>query len=275
MHVLFRFDREPCVEPRCLRCTLSYGRPPQLWRYTTHLERTLRNVDLFLAPSRFTLQAHRERGFTRPMRHLPHFLPGPGAAREGARPHERPYALFVGRLERIKGLQTVIPLFRDYPRAELWIAGRGNDEPELRRLAGSSTNIRFLGLRGSDSLPQLYRDAVALLVPSLCYEVFPTVIIEALQQGTPVLARALGGMREMIEETQGGLLFRDAEELTRVRELLLDDRSERERLGQRGREACARLYSKEAHLARYYALIEERLAHKGAGPRPGATARGP
>ena len=60
MHVLFRQNREPCVEPHCLRCTLAFGRPPQLWRYTGLLEREARHVDLFLAPSRFTLRAHRE-----------------------------------------------------------------------------------------------------------------------------------------------------------------------------------------------------------------------
>ena len=67
MHVLFGYNREPCVEPHCLRCTLAFRRP-QLWRYTGLLERSVKHVDLFLSPSRFTLDAHRERGFTAPMR---------------------------------------------------------------------------------------------------------------------------------------------------------------------------------------------------------------
>src|SRR5205823_1910946 len=67
-------NREPCVDPHCLRCTLAFKRPPQLWRYTRLLERELPHVDLFLSPSRFTKRAHEERGFTRPIRHLPYFL---------------------------------------------------------------------------------------------------------------------------------------------------------------------------------------------------------
>ena len=59
MHVLFRYNREPCVEPHCLRCTLAFRRPPQLWRYSGLLERSVEHVDLFLSPSRFTLDAHR------------------------------------------------------------------------------------------------------------------------------------------------------------------------------------------------------------------------
>src|SRR5262249_17445758 len=38
MHVLWRYNREPCDEPHCLRCTLAFRRPPQLWRYTGLLE---------------------------------------------------------------------------------------------------------------------------------------------------------------------------------------------------------------------------------------------
>ena len=75
MHVLFRDNREPCDEPHCLRCTLRFHRPPQLWRSTRVLERSVPEVDLFLAPSRFTIEAHRARGFTRPMRCLPPFVP--------------------------------------------------------------------------------------------------------------------------------------------------------------------------------------------------------
>ena len=56
MHVLFRYNREPCVEPHCLRCTVAFRRPPQLWRYTGLLERAVKHVDLFLSPSRFTLR---------------------------------------------------------------------------------------------------------------------------------------------------------------------------------------------------------------------------
>ena len=75
MHVLWKNDREPCVDPQCARCSLPFRRPPQPWRYTGLLERAAEHVDLFLSPSRFTIEAHRARGFTRPMRHLPHFLP--------------------------------------------------------------------------------------------------------------------------------------------------------------------------------------------------------
>ena len=107
MHVLWKNDRELCERPECLRCTLAFRRPPQLWRYTGLLAREARSVDLFLSPSRFTLEKHRERGFDAPMRHLPYFLPRPAEANADAAGAERPYFLFVGRLERLKGVQTL------------------------------------------------------------------------------------------------------------------------------------------------------------------------
>ena len=105
MHVLWKNNREPCERPQCVRCTLAFRRPPQLWRYTGLLDAGCGAHRVFLSPSRFTIEAHRARGFTRPMRHLPHFLPVRDTAVTGeVRSPERPYFLFVGRLERLKGV---------------------------------------------------------------------------------------------------------------------------------------------------------------------------
>ena len=258
MHILHKFNQRPCERPECLRCSLSFHRPPQWWRYSGLLSRAARAVDMYISPSRFCMDKHRELGWTGPFVRLPNFVARTECREEAPQsPSIRPYFLFVGRLEKIKGLQTVIPLFQDFPGAELWIVGRGSYEAKLRRLAGSASNIRFLGYHSRDSLQGLYRGAIALLVPSLCYEVFGNVILEAFQQGTPVIARDLGGMKEIVDESKGGLLFRNDDELVRTRQLLLDDSSLRTRLGHCGQEACTRIYSKEAHLARYYELIEQ------------------
>src|SRR5262245_34214737 len=51
MHVLWRYGRELCTKRDCLRCTLAHRRPPQVWRYTGHLERQLDHIDAFIAMS--------------------------------------------------------------------------------------------------------------------------------------------------------------------------------------------------------------------------------
>src|SRR5207302_1553889 len=115
MHVLWKYDREVCTKPSCIRCTLKGGRPPQLWRYTGLMRRAARNIDAFIGPSLFTMRMHRQRGIDGLMVQLPlfHSAPHTTAGESELARRGRPYFLFVGRLEKIKGVQRIIPLFRN------------------------------------------------------------------------------------------------------------------------------------------------------------------
>jgi glycosyltransferase involved in cell wall biosynthesis len=275
MHVLWKMNREPCVKPQCLRCTMAFRRPPQLWRYTGLLERELRNVDVFLAPSRFAIEAHHERGFPHPIRHLPLFMPDSAAAPPDGDPSSgRPYFLFVGRLERIKGLQTLIELFRGYDAADLLVAGEGNYGPDLRRQAAGLEHVRFLGSLDESRLRRLYADAIALLLPSVGYEVAPSVNLEAFAQRTPVIARELGGAAETVAESGAGFTYRTDEELHAAMESLRGDPSLRRELGERGHRAYRERWSEEAHMRSYLTLVEDarRQAAPDAPARDGAEA---
>jgi glycosyltransferase involved in cell wall biosynthesis len=259
MHVLWKYNQRPCERPACLRCTLTFHRPPQLWRYTGLLERQLDQIDLFLAPSRFTAEMHRERGFTREIRLLPHFVPAP-TPNDPAEPQasrDRPYFLWAGRLERLKGVQTLIDVFRHYDAADLLVAGDGDFERELRRQADGIPHVRFLGRVHPSAMGELYEGASALLMPSVGYEVFPIVSIEALARGVPVIARARGGQSEAVEDSGGGFTFRTDAELLQAMERLRKDPVLRRELGERGRRAFHELWSEEAHLRSYLATIEE------------------
>ncbi|MBZ0303501.1 MAG: glycosyltransferase, partial [Anaerolineae bacterium] len=64
MHILWRFDREVCTRRTCFTCTLAGHRPPQLWRYTNHIERSIQHVDAFISPSQFTADIHAANGFS-------------------------------------------------------------------------------------------------------------------------------------------------------------------------------------------------------------------
>src|SRR5262249_11115267 len=158
---------------QCLRCVLHYGRPPQLWRYTGYLQRQLRHIDAFIAMSEFSRDKHAEFGFTRLMEVVNYFLPNMGQRdlfpADGS-PNRRPYFLFVGRLERIKGLDDVIPVFKKYSNADLLIAGDGTEAPALKVLAANIANVKFLGRLGSEALERYYRHAIALIVPSVGFE---------------------------------------------------------------------------------------------------------
>ncbi len=256
-HLLWRHRREVCDRRQCLRCQLRHGRPPQLWRWSGWLERQARHVDVFLALSEFSKEKHREFGFPREMELIPAFLPESEASGEpeaAAPAAERPYFLFVGRLEAIKGLQDVIPLFEDGGPAELWVAGQGSYEPELRRLA-HGRRVRFLGQLSPQALRPIYREARAVVAPSRCFEVFPMILLEAFRERTPVVARRLGPYPEVVEKTGAGLLFESPEELRTALGRLTEDTALRNRLGAAGRRALEDRWSETVGIDRYLQLI--------------------
>lgn len=267
MHVLWRHGRELCTSKECLRCTLSYHRPPQLWRYTGYLERELEHIDAVIAMSNFSREKHREFGLKREMEVLPYFLPDPESASvptpPGAPPNPRPYFFFAGRLERIKGLDDVIPVFRDLPDVDLLIAGDGTHGEVLRRIAGDMPNVRFLGRIAPEQLRRYYGHACALVVPSECYETFGIVLIEAFRQGTPVIARRLGPFPEIVERSGGGELFTTRDELLAALRRLSSDPDYRARLSASGYRAYGDYWSERVVVPEYLDIVRRAALHRG------------
>jgi glycosyltransferase involved in cell wall biosynthesis len=288
MHVLWRYGREVCPKKECLRCQIHGKRPPQWWRYTGLLERSLRHVDLFLAGSEFTRARHlAELDIPVVKSASPYFLPlehdgarsvppshrtidsRPARADDGAAAVAsemtagRPYFLFVGRLEKIKGLQNVIAAFREYRDADLLVAGDGDYAQELRAAAAGLPHVRFLGQLPYAQLRALYSGAVAAIVPSLCVETFGLVIMEAYGHGTPVIANRVGAPPEIVAETGGGIVYGSGEELARALRALRDDPALRARLGAAARAAFLARWTAEAHLRGYFAAIRDAAARKG------------
>jgi glycosyltransferase involved in cell wall biosynthesis len=227
------------------------------------LKPALKHLDAFIAPSRFVKDKHHELGIDNCIVHIPHFVPEvdsatiiPAVSGDEGIP-QAPYFLFVGRLEKVKGLQTLIPVFKKYEKARLLIAGKGSYEPHLRQLAQGSRSIRFLGYQSGHQLRALYKNAVALIVPSVCLEVFSLTIVEAFRQKTPVIVRNLGGMPELVQESGGGFTYDTEEELVAAMDHILVDPSRRGELGQRGYRSYQRQWTTQAHLQSYFALIRE------------------
>ena len=263
-HVLWRHGREVCTGRECLRCQLSYRRPPQAWRATGYLERAGREVDAFIAMSEFSRAKHREFGFPFDMEVVPYFLEDEAAEpASGERPHERPYFLFVGRLEKIKGLDDVIPLFRDYEGADLLIAGDGEYADALRARAAGIDRVRFLGRVPLEDLRRYYEHATALVVPSVCFETFGIIIIEAFRQGTPVIARRIGPFPELVERSGGGRLFETEAQLRAAMEGLASDDSLRRGMAERARAAFARHWSESAVIPRYLDVVRRVAERRG------------
>ena len=168
----------------------------------------------------------------------------------------------------------MIPWFRGDGQAELWIAGTGSYEPELRKMARGASRVRFLGQQRPEALGRLYRNALAVLVPSICYEVFPMVVLEAFREGTPIIARNLGPFPEIISHSSAGLLVDDVEGLGAAMARLLADQALRGRLGAAAAHAFATRGRVGVAMWSYFDLVAQvapqrggRRAQREAGPR--------
>jgi glycosyltransferase involved in cell wall biosynthesis len=265
-HVLWRHGRELCTGRQCLRCVLNYGRPPQLWRYTGLLEKKQRHVDEFIAMSEFSRDKHREFGFTREMAVVNYFLPANGdktpVQRALAPPHGRPYFLFVGRLEKIKGLDDVIPLFRDYLHADLLIAGDGEYRDTLQKVGEGIANVKFLGRISPRELDAYYQHAIALIVPSICFETFGIILIEAFRQRTPVLARRIGPFPEIIARCGGGLLFEGPGDLAVAMQRIQSNRAFRNELARKAHEGFLEHWSEAAVIPKFLGVVKQTAVKK-------------
>jgi len=264
-HVLWRHGRERCTGRQCLRCVVAHHRPPQLWRYSGALERGLRQVDAVIAMSEFSRQKHMEFGLEAEMEVLPYFLPDMVSDQPGARgpsPRERPYFFFAGRLERIKGLDDVIPVFGSLPEADLVIAGDGEHGARLRDLAADLPNVHFLGRLAPDALRAYYGHAIALLVPSVCFETFGIVLIEAFQQGTPVIARRLGPFPEIVGKSGAGELFWTPDELLSSLRRLCGDRAYRDALAASAR-VSAPYWGDQRVVPAYLDIVRRAASRRG------------
>jgi glycosyltransferase involved in cell wall biosynthesis len=276
-HVLFAFNSRACTARRCLACTLHARRPPQGWRYTSLLEQCVRHVDCFLMPSRFALERHQAE-LDRPTVLLPCFVPGPVPEGAGLPPFaamsHRPFFLYVGRLEKLKGVQDLLRLFREYQGADLVVVGTGSYASVLHEQARGLPHVRFLGPVHPEALGALYREAVGVVVPSLCYETFGLTAAEALAHGTPVVVRRIGALTEIAAQGRG-LTFDSLSECREAMDRLLTQPDLRASLGVRGRDAARRIWSTEAHLGQYLDLVAslmERQAIGAADPSLGALA---
>jgi glycosyltransferase involved in cell wall biosynthesis len=274
-HDLWRHRREVCTGRECVRCTLRYRRPPQPWRFTGYLERQLKHVDVFLAPSEFCRDKHYEFDFPHQMEVVPNFLADseePVAADQSP-PHDRPYFLFVGRLKRIKGLDDVIPLFRDYRDADLLIAGDGDHAPALKELATGIPHVKFLGQLAREELNPYYRHAIALIMPTVSFETFGMTLIEAARQSTPIIARRMGAPAELVARCGGGRLFDRPGELLTAMEELQHDPGSRERLGRAAYDGFVKYWSESAVIALYLDVVRRAAEAKGLTRLAAATTR--
>ena len=155
--------------------------------------------------------------------------------------------VFVGRLERIKGVFTLLESMPKMDeRVQLTLVGDGPERKALEQLSrklGLRLRVQFLGDQDSESVRYWIQRSYALVLPSF-HESQGIVLLEAGICGRPVIAASAPGINEVIIHGENGLMFPagDATSLSVVTNHLFRNPKLAERLGQTGRARAETLY---------------------------------
>lgn len=197
---------------------------------------------------------------------------GPEDGSFAARHHlPGPFVLFVGRLASNKGLLRLADAFariaRSDPKASLVVVGADGGvgpsfDARVRELGIGPQVVRLGFLEDEAELAQAYAEARVAVLPS-DYEAFGLVLLEALAQGTPVIASRVGGIPEIVEDGRSGLLVPpgDVPALAEALEKLWSEPGLGRRLGEAGRAEVVPRYSWEnlaERLDRIYREVVDR-----------------
>lgn len=195
----------------------------------------------------------------------PNFIPDPAA--HAAPPASRSGFVFVGRLSPEKGVSTLLNAWRENPHP-LTILGDGPLAGEVAAAAARNPAIRYLG--GGLPRPAVFAAiaaAEALILPSVWYENFPMVAVEAMALSTPIIASNIGALASTVSAGGNGLLFPpgDAASLRRAADgFAARDASRKHALGVRVRETYERYLSVEAGLVVLLDVYRSAVADHGA-----------
>ncbi len=189
---------------------------------------------------------------------------------------DRPIVLFVGRITRQKGVPHLLRAARSFdPDAQVVLCAGAPDTPEIGRefqeLVEELDRVRDGVFWVPEMLPrpqviQLLSHATVFVCPSV-YEPLGLVNLEAMACGTPVVASAVGGIPEVVDDGRTGLLVPyDADHaeafesgLTQTVNRVLDDPGEAARMGAAGRERAVREFGWDQVARRTYEVYEELL----------------
>ena len=117
--------------------------------------------------------------------------------------------LYVGRLDVLKGVRVLLEAWREFPDRKLLICGKGPEEGWIRKFVRENQmgQVELLGQVSHDEVMRLAARSRALIMPSLWYEGQGLVLLESYAVGTPVLASALGNMKNIVVPGVTGCCF--------------------------------------------------------------------
>ena len=169
------------------------------------------------------------------------------------------YALFLGRISKEKGIETLLKAYRLVSnRFKLKIVGTG---PLMGKLKPSYPDVEFTGNKTGSELKELVRHASFLIAPSEWNENCSMSVLSGMAFGKSVIASRIGGIPEQVDDNKTGYLFKmgDPEDLAEKMAFLANNKDLRREMGKAAREKTEEEYSLDAHCKKLIGIYEELL----------------
>lgn len=219
-------------------------------------------IDIFHVPSRFLGQKLVEAGYSPDK--IWHNFYTINLEDYPYHPKSTDYVIYYGRLSEEKGVLTLLKAMLRAPEVNLHIVGDGPQRPILENFVSKERlkTVRFWGNQNGEALVRLVQQAKFVVVPSEWYDNSPLVIYESFSMGKPVIASALGGMPELVDDGENGFHFNagEVEELAEKMRQLWHDPALCEKMGKNARHKAEAEFSPEAHYAKIIAVYEKLIA---------------
>lgn len=256
--------RISCVKYRCVLNSPVYSAIKMAAKWLHDAMHVTKKIDAFVVPSSFTLERLKEYGIPQnKLYHIPTFF---NLKEIDPEVEYKPFVLFVGRIEKQKGLMTLIKAFEN-TEYNLKIIGFSNDgyEDELKNyLKGKKHNIEFLGRKKFEEIVPYLKSCLCTTVPSEWYDNFPNVILESFAYKKAVIATDFGSLPELVYENQTGLTFKyaDINDFRDKIKFMFENVDNAKFMGENGYQHVITSYSPQQHYKQLMGLFKAVMDNK-------------
>lgn len=115
--------------------------------------------------------------------------------------------VYVGRLDKLKGVDKLIDAWKNIDDTKLVICGTGPLKDYVEEVTKNNTNIEYRGFVDHDSAMKLISESLSVILPTTWYEGFPMTIVESISLGTPIIVSNVGNSKDIIERIDKNLVL--------------------------------------------------------------------
>jgi len=251
-----------CIKNKCILNSTVYSAIKLGAKKLHDFIGVTKKIDAFIVPSSFTLRKLAQYGISQAkLHHIPTFF---NLKELNPQVTYDPFVLFVGRIEKQKGLMTLVKAFSEGKGNELnlKIIGFSNDGyiDELKDyLKGKTHKIEFLGKMSFDQIVPYLKSCMCTVVPSEWYDNFPNVILESFAYKKAVIATDFGSLPELVKPNETGLLFKyaDTADLIDNAEYMLSNADDAKRMGEEAYRRVETIYCPKTHYKALMSVFEK------------------